>query len=302
MLLVGIGELLWDMLPTGSHLGGAPANFACIAELLGATGVVVSRVGDDQLGREARAELKRRAVDVSFVQINGEHATGTATVSLAHDGSAEFGIATDVAWDYLEWTPQLAKLAAQADAICFGTLAQRSPASRETIRRALACSRPECLRILDVNLRAPFDSPEILADSLRRASVLKLNSEELPLVLRAIGLPPMAESDAARLLRRQHGLRAVSITRGARGSMISFAENTITHPGVAVEVVDTVGAGDAFTAAMAVQMIAGSPPERISEAANQVGAWIASQAGAVPAAGDSGWKRLRALYGAPQPS
>jgi fructokinase len=97
-------------------------------------------------------------------------------------------------------------------------------------------------------------------------------------------------------------LRAVSITRGAHGSIISFGENTITHPGVAVEVVDTVGAGDAFTAAMAVQMIVGSPPERISEAANQVGAWVASQAGAVPAAGDSGWKRLRALYGAPQPS
>ena len=301
MLVVGIGELLWDMLPTGSHLGGAPANFACIAELLGATGIVVSRVGDDELGREARAELNRHGVDSSFVQPDSEHPTGTATVSLARDGSAVFEIATDVAWDYLEWTPKLAKLAAQADAICFGTLAQRSPVSRETIRRALACSRPECLRILDVNLRAPFDSPEILADSLRRASVLKLNSEELPYVLRASDLPPVPESDAARSLQRQYGLRAVCITRGARGSIIGFAQETITHPGVAVEVVDTVGAGDAFTAAMAVQMIAGSPTERISEAANQVGAWVASQAGAVPAASDSGWKHLRALYGVPQP-
>ena len=180
------------------------------------------------------------------------------------------------------WTPGLAKLAGQADAICFGTLAQRSPASRETIRRTLACSRPECLRILDVNLRAPFHSSEVLEDSLRRANVLKLNSEELPFVLRACKLPPVAETDAARMLQRHYGFKAVCITRGARGSVIAFGDETVVHPGVAVEVVDTVGAGDAFTAALAVQLIAGSSPERVSEAANQVGAWVASKPGLYP--------------------
>jgi fructokinase len=299
MVLVGIGEVLWDLLPEGSHLGGAPANFACIAASLWATGIVVSRVGDDELGREALAGLQRRGVDGSFVQTDAVHRTGSARATLASDGSAGFEIAQDVAWDYLQWTPELAKLAGQADAICFGTLAQRSPGSRETIRRALGCSRPECLRILDVNLRAPFPSLEILEDSLRRANVLKLNSEELSFVLRACKLPPAPEADAARMLHRHYGFQAVCITRGARGSVIAFGDKTVVHPGVAVEVIDTVGAGDAFTAALAVQLIAGSAPERVSEAANQVGAWVASQAGAMPIPNDSGWQKVRALYGVP---
>jgi fructokinase len=298
MILVGIGEVLWDLLPAGAHLGGAPANFACIAASLGATGVVVSRVGDDQLGREALAGLERHGVDGSFVQTDAGHPTGSARAMPASDGSVEYEIAQDVAWDYLQWTPELAKLAGQADAICFGTLAQRSPASRETIRRALACSRPECLRILDVNLRAPFDSLEILEDSLRRANVLKLNSEELPAVLRACKLPSVLEPDAAKML--QHfGFQTVCITRGARGSVIAFGDKAVVHPGVAVKVIDTVGAGDAFTAALAVQLIAGSEPERVSEAANQVGAWVASQAGAMPVPNGSGWERVRVLYGVP---
>ncbi len=299
MILVGIGELLWDLLPTGAHLGGAPANFACISALLGATGIVVSRVGDDQLGREALAGLQRHGVDGTFIQIDPEHPTGSARAILASDGSAEYGIAEDVAWDYLQWTPELAKLAAEADAICFGTLAQRSPASRETIRRALACGRPQCLLILDVNLRVPFHSLEFLEDSLGRANILKLNSEELGYVLRACKLSAMAETDAMRMLQQQYGFKAVCITRGARGSVIAFGDKTVVHPGVAVDVVDTVGAGDAFTAALAVHLIAGSAPEHVSEAANQVGAWVASQAGAIPAANDCGWERVRALYGVP---
>ncbi len=297
MILAGIGELLWDLLPAGAHLGGAPANFASMAAALGATGVVASRVGDERPGREARAELKRHGLDISLVQTDAGHATGSARATLASDGSAGYEIVPDVAWDYLQWTPELAKVAGHADAICFGTLAQRSPATRETIRRALGCSRPECLRILDVNLRPPFYTPELLEDSLRRANLLKLNNEELPLVLRACHLPSASEADAARMLQRHYGFRAVCITRGARGSVIAFDDETVVHPGVTVKVVDTVGAGDAFTAALAVQLIAGSTPERASDAANQVGAWIASQAGAMPDKNDSGWQRLRALYG-----
>jgi fructokinase len=297
MRVVGIGELLWDRLPAGSHLGGAPANFACIAQLLGASATIVSRVGDDQLGREALARLRFLGIDSSFVQIDAAHATGTARAVLASDGSARFEIARQVAWDHLEWTPELAKLAAQEDAICFGTLAQRSPASRETIQRMLACSRPQCLRILDVNLRPPFDDAEVLEASLRRASVLKLNSEELPPVLRAARLPFAAESEAAPRLQRHYGFNAVCITRGAGGSIIAFENKTVVHPGVAVDVVDTVGAGDAFAAALTLQLIAGAAPERVSEAANQVGAWIASQAGAMPTSPASGHERIRALYG-----
>ena len=232
MLVVGIGELLWDMLPTGSHLGGAPANFACIAELLGATGVVVSRVGDDQLGREARAELNRHGVDSSFVQPD--------TRAPDRNGHSFPGDATEAPSSGSQ--PTLRGIISNGLRSSRNSPQRRTPSalersrnvrrqSRETIRRALACSRPECLRILDVNLRAPFDSLEILADSLRRANVLKLNSEELPFVLRASDLPPVPESDAARSLQRQYGLQAVCITRGARGSVIGFAEKTITHPG-----------------------------------------------------------------------
>ena len=259
----------------------------------------MSRVGEDELGREALAGLQHRGVDGSFVQTDTVHRTGSARATLASDGSAGFEIAQDVAWDYLQWTLELAKLAGQADAICFGTLAQRSPTSRATIRRALRCSRPECLRILDVNLRAPFPSPEILEDSLRLANVLKLNDEELAFVLRACKLPPALEADAARMLQQHYGFQTVCITRGARGSVIAFGDKTVVHPGVAVEVIDTIGAGDAFTAALAVQLIAGSAPERVSEAANQVGAWVASQAGAMPAPNDSDWQRMRAIYGVP---
>ena len=281
-VVVGIGEVLWDLLPRGAHLGGAPANFAYFSGLLGASAVLVSRTGNDHLGREARDTLLRHGLDLAYCQIDTAHATGSTQVSFTGDGSPQYAIAKDVAWDYLQWTPALAELAARADAVCFGTLAQRSPVSRETIRRFLEHTPAHCLRMFDVNLRAPFYSDAIVRESLSLANVLKLSCEELRPVLAALSLPLSAEVEAVSHLRRSYGLRAVCLTRGAQGSVIAVENEVVIHSGMTVDVADTVGAGDAFTAAVAMHLLAGSAAQVVSEAANSLGAWVASQPGAMP--------------------
>jgi fructokinase len=296
-LLVGIGEVLWDLLPAGALLGGAPANFAYMATLLGATGALVSRVGGDELGRAAQRQMADHGVEVSHLQMDSEHPTGSTTVSLACDGSATYAITENVAWDHLQWTPDLPELADRADAVCFGTLAQRSAATRNTIFRFLEHTRSSCLKVLDVNLRPPFFTPALLRESLEHADVLKLNQEELPEVLRANSLPSQSDEEAAAQTLRQHlDLRVVCITRGKQGSILADAHQTIVHAGTPVEVVDTIGAGDAFTAALTMQLLAGHPLEQVSQAANAVGAWLVSQSGAMPVPRAAERRRLRHAF------
>lgn len=283
-LIVGLGELLWDLLPDGKQLGGAPANFAYHAALLGDRGAIASRLGDDALGAEARDLVSNLRLPLEHLQTDADHPTGTVQIEISPGGEPDFTIVPDVAWDFLAWTPRLEELASQADVVCFGSLAQRSPRSRQTIRAFLDATRHGALRIFDVNLRQAYYSAEVLTESLRRANVVKLNDEELPILLERAGL--RAEDDQSGVMRLLEAfeLDLVCVTRGARGSLLASRSEVVDHPGLETAVADTVGAGDAFTAAMAHHLLRGAPLRRLSEAANRLGAWVAGQVGATPAA------------------
>jgi fructokinase len=280
--IVGLGEILWDLLPSGRQLGGAPANFAYFANLLGNRGVVASRLGDDPLGREAAGKIRNLGSCSDYLQCDSVHPTGTVQVRVDAAGQAQFEIAQPVAWDFLAWTPAWTQLAEQADAVCFGSLAQRSPASRETILQFLRSTRPQALRVFDVNLRPPFYSAEVLAASLPLADVIKLNHDELPILARLLAIPFTNERAAAQALLHAHNAKLLCVTRGSRGSLLLSAHGADEHPGFRVSVADTVGAGDAFTATLVHYFLAGAPLEEMNEAANRVGAWVASQVGATP--------------------
>jgi fructokinase len=286
-LIVGIGELLWDLLPQGKQLGGAPANFAVMAARLGNHSVIASRVADDALGREASKYLSQLPVDSSFIQMDPEHASGSVSVSI-NQGQPEYIIHESVAWDFLEFSPEWHALAGRAHAVCFGSLAQRSEVSRQTIQTFLAATFPECVRVFDVNLRAPFYSEEILVESLALATILKLNDGEMPLVLSLLGLAENTGTSEDALLRGAHLLLAkfpinlVCVTMGKSGSLLISRDEVDRHLGISTVVADTIGAGDAFTAALTHYYLQGKPLNVINEAGNRWGAWMASQAGAMP--------------------
>jgi fructokinase len=284
--IVGLGELLWDLLPSGRQLGGAPANFAYFANLLGDRGVVASRVGDDGLGRQAADRLRQLNSSTEYLQCDPTHATGTVEVRVDAAGQPQFEIARPVAWDFLEWTAVWKKLAQETDAVCFGSLAQRSPVSRETILHFLRSTRPEALRVFDVNLRPPFYSCPVLESSLPLADVIKLNHEELPVLTRLLGIPFSGERSSAEALLQASRAKLVCVTRGSCGSLLVSKSCAAEHSGFRVAVADTVGAGDAFTATLVHHCLRGSPLEKMNEAANRVGAWVATQAGATPVPGE----------------
>ena len=283
-VVVGLGELLWDLLPDGKKPGGAPANFAYHARALGDEGLPVSRIGADPLGDEMRAAMQRLELPPRYVQVDPRQPTGTVHVQLDARGVPTFTITPEVAWDRLEWDEALAALAARTDAVCFGSLAQRSPGSRATIRAFLAGTRPGALRVFDVNLRQSYWSPQILRDSLELCAIVKLNESELPVVLQALGLPSAAEpARGCRALREAFDLDLVCLTLGPEGSLLVAREAEVASPGVRVKVADTVGSGDAFTAALCHHWLRGTPLERMGQAANRYGAWVASQIGPTPA-------------------
>jgi fructokinase len=291
--IVGLGELLWDVFPKGKELGGAPANFAYMTSLLGDHGIVASRVGSDALGRTAGRRLERLGLRSKHLQIDAQHPTGTVKVDVDPAGQPTFQIAEGVAWDFFEWTAEWQKLASTTDAVCFGTLAQRSPQSRATIRSFLQEVGRGTTRIFDVNLRQQFYSAEILAESFKLADIVKLNSEELPIAVKSLGSTFSDEERAARWLRDTYGLRLVCITRGAKGSLLVSSTETSQHPGVRVVVADTVGSGDAFTAALVYHYLRHGSLATMNEAANRMGAWVASQTGATPPRDDYYLQQIR---------
>lgn len=282
-LILGIGELLWDVLSEGKRLGGAPANFAVMAGRLGNHAAVLSRVGRDELGSEAVEVLNGFPVDTEYLQIDAERETGRVTVALK-DGQPEYTIHQPAAWDALELSDEWVQLAERADAICFGSLAQRCRQSRMTIQELVAETREDCLRVFDVNLRPPFYTSEVIEESLELASVFKMNDAEVPQVCELLGLSAEGElKDAARrVLREFPELRLVAITRGGNGSLLVAREEWHEHPGVPAKVADTIGAGDAFTAAMMHYLLRGANLAVVNEAGNRWGAWVASQRGAMP--------------------
>jgi fructokinase len=287
--VVGLGEVLWDLLPERTCLGGAPANFAYITTLMGDHGIVASRVGEDSRGMEALRNMGELGLDVSHVQTDRERATGTVKVELDGKGVARFEIAYPVAWDFLEWTADLRRLAGEADAVCFGSLAQRSEESRATIQQFIRALSPNAVNVFDVNLRQSYYSQEVLAESMRLADIVKLNDEELPKVMSLGGLD-FSEGDelgAARQLIGAYDLKLLCVTRGGRGSLLVRDGEASEHPGFRVRVADTVGAGDAFTAGLVHEYLRGATVGRIdldgmNEVANRVGAWVASEVGAMP--------------------
>jgi fructokinase len=292
---VGLGELLWDIFPEGRQLGGAPANFAYMTNLLGDEGVVASRVGADELGTEARHRLESLGLGTSCLQLDHTHRTGIVCVEVDANGQPAYQIAQPVAWDCFEWTPAWQSLAQQADAVCFGSLAQRCPQSRQTIHSFLKTIRPETTRIFDVNLRQSFYSAQILADSAKLADIVKLNHDELPTVVQLLGFPFHDEESAAQWLRLTFHLKLVCITRGARGSLLVSEYAKHEHPGIGVTVADTVGSGDAFTAALVYHYLRSAPLASMNEAANQMGSWVASQTGATPARDEARLSSIRSV-------
>jgi fructokinase len=277
--VVGLGEILWDLLPSGRQLGGAPANFAYCSHLLGNRGVVASRIGMDQLGVDIRVELRRKQLADDLVQPDSLHPTGAVNVEIDSGGQPRFDIAYPAAWDFLEWNQSLNQLARSSDAVCFGSLAQRSPQSRETILQFLDATESAALRVFDVNLRQSFYSAQIIDESMRRATVVKLNDQELPIIA---GLLRISEQDFAETAIAKFNLRLACLTRGDKGSLLFDRSGTHEHPGFQVQVKDAVGAGDAFTAGLVCELLRGSPLAKINDTANRMGAWVASCSGAMP--------------------
>ena len=228
-------------------------------------------------------------LSVDQMQTDPTHATGTVKVEVDGTGQARYEIERSVAWDFLEWTAAWQQLAAEADAICFGSLAQRSGESRTTIRQFLRAASPKAVKIFDVNLRQTFYSREVLAESMKLADIVKLNDEELPQIMSLGDFPRYDdELSAAQRLIDAYDLKLVCVTRGGRGSLLvsGRGDEVSEHPGFRVRVADTVGSGDAFTAALMHEYMLGTSLSRMNEVANRVGAWVASEVGATPAPKD----------------
>ena len=282
--IVGLGEVLWDLLPTAAVCGGAPANCASQIAVLGGRAVMVTAVGTDDLGNLAVATLLRHGVDCQHAQRDAAHPTGTVTVSLSATGDASYTFAPDTAWDHIAWNEALANLAAATAAVCFGTLGQRSPTARTTIRRFVESTPTTALRVFDVTLRQSFYTPALIHESLAMSSVLKLNEDELPVVAAACGVDVRDPVVALRSLSDRYALRLVALTRGSSGSILVLGENVSRRPAEATTIVDTVGAGDAFTAALVLGLLEGKPLEAIHDAATRLAALTCAHPGAVPAA------------------
>jgi fructokinase len=280
--IVAVGEILWDVFPDGPRFGGAPANFACHAAGLGCRVDVVSAVGDDELGRTALEELSRRGISLAGVQTLAGRPTGTVHVRLDDRGHASYEFRTEIAWDFLEWSESCEKIAGAAQAVCFGTLAQRSAVSRATIQRFVRGVSPSCLKVFDVNLRPPFYLESTIRESLALADILKLNDDELPILARMFGISG-TERELLAGLCRTCDLDLVALTRGPRGALLCRRNGEISdQPGVAVEIRDTVGAGDAFTAVLTLGLLRGVPLDEINRRACRVAAYVCSQPGATP--------------------
>jgi fructokinase len=281
--IVGIGELLWDLLPGGPRLGGTTTNFSVFCARLGNRAVLVSSVGDDQYGRKAGGMLVQPNLDLQL-QVDPAHATGTVEVTFSADDQPSYNIPLGVAWDFIRLTPGLLEVAPAVDAVCFGTLAQRHEASRSTIQAFIRATNPQCVRVFDINIRMPWCTPEVLRWSLDHATIIKVSDEELPLAFSFLGFenPPSPEAAARSLLQTYPRCALVATTLGAQGSVITAREASARHPGFPIKLVDTVGAGDAFTAGLVHSYLRGASLVQMAEIGNLCGSYVAGQPGATP--------------------
>ena len=283
--IISLGEVLWDLFPDGERFGGAPANFACHAALQGADVTMLSAVGNDDHGRDAIKILSDYRVDASLIQTVPDAPTGTVGVDLDENGKPKFVIHEGSAWDRIQWHDKIALRINSADAVCFGTLGQRGEVSRQTIRRAIETAASAGItRVVDINLRPPFYDADRIRQSVQLASILKLSDDELFEVCSACGIA-QTDNDEAMLrgLLAFGGLEMVVMTRGAKGAKLISADSAIDQEGIPAKVIDTVGAGDSFTAAFLIGELQGAPHEANLRRACKVAATTCSHSGAVPA-------------------
>ena len=286
MKIIGIGELVWDLLPSGPQLGGAPVNFAFFAKELGAEAFPITAIGRDALGEEALGILREAGLDTSLIQLNG-FPTGTVKVSLDAAGIPSYDITRDTAWDNIACPQEALEIVRGADAVCWGSLAQRSPVSRTSILALVDAAPSSCKKVFDINLRQDYYSADLLEDSLRRADILKLNEDELPVLKGLFGLPA-EDAEAIDALIRRFSLEMVIHTCGAVGSSVYTAEGPVSRLDTPkVEVADTVGAGDSFTAAFVTALLGGSPVAEAHALAIRISAYVCTRPGAInsPTAG-----------------
>ena len=276
-VIIGIGELLWDMLPTGKKAGGAPVNFVYHASRMGTESYAISAVGNDALGDEIMREIQ--GIDVGHLVERVDYPTGTVLVELK-DGIPNYTIIEGVAWDYIPLTEAMKQLAERADAVCFGTLAQRSEVTRETIQTLLSHVPEDAYRILDVNIRQHYYSKEIIDSSLRNCNVLKINEEELQLMKQVFEVDGMSDTAACSWFVETFNLEFLILTAGADYSSIYTREDVSRIATPKVKVVDTVGAGDAFTGAFIASILAGKTPEEAHQTAVDKAAFVCTRAGA----------------------
>jgi len=279
-LVAGIGELLWDVLPTGKQVGGAPCNFAFHAMQAGCESIVFSAVGNDQPGDELLSALAGLNLNCEYIQRNS-FPTGTVTVTLNEKGHPQYVIHENTAWDNILFNTKTESKIKELDAVCFGSLGQRNSVSAATIQRLLETLKPDCLKVFDINLRQHFYSSEIITKSLEFATVLKLNDEELPVLSELFALTGEVKNQLTQLLSR-FNLRTVVYTMGEKGSIIMTGNEYSFLESPKVVVADTVGAGDSFTAVIVSGLLKGAPLSKIHEMASRAAAYVCTQKGATP--------------------
>ena len=279
--IIGLGEALWDVLPEGKKLGGAPANFAYHAGQFGLDTIAISALGEDALAEETIEALKEH--DLNYLMPRVPYPTGTVQVTLAEGGIPTYDIKEGVAWDNIPYTDEMAEIAKNARAVCFGSLAQRNVVSRENIRKFLADTPADCLKICDINLRQQFYSKEILEDSFRLCNILKINDEELVVVNRMFGYDGLDMRQTCEKMVQDYGLKMLVLTCGTNGSYV-FTDDGLTsfQDTPKVEVADTVGAGDSFTGSFCACILNGKPVQEAHKTAVQVSAFVCTQNGAMP--------------------
>lgn len=281
-LVIGMGEVLWDVLPEGKKLGGAPCNFAYHVSQFGLDSCAISAIGDDNLGKEIIANLEDKKVNYHIDVV--PYPTGTVQVELDADGVPQYEIKENVAWDNIPYTARLEGIAERTKAVCFGSLAQRNIVSRNTINRFLDAipATNDPLVVFDINLRQGFYNKEILCNSMQRCNILKINDEELVTVSRLFGYPGIDLQDKCWILLGKYNLKMLILTCGINGSYVFTPGNVSFQPTPKVEVADTVGAGDSFTAAFIASILKGKSVEEAHHKAVEVSAFVCTQNGAMP--------------------
>ncbi len=281
-LVIGMGEALWDVLPEGKKIGGAPANFAYHVSQFGLPGCVVSAVGDDALGKEIVENFVSKGLNQHIAVV--PYPTGTVQVEIDAAGIPQYDIKENVAWDNIPFTADLEEMARNTKAVCFGSLAQRNVVSRNTIEKFLDVmpQTPESLVVFDVNLRQGFYTKEILCESMNRCNILKINDEELVIVSRMFGYPGIDLQDKCWILLGKYNLKMLILTCGINGSYVFTPGHVSFQPTPMVEVADTVGAGDSFTAAFIASILKGKSVAEAHRIAVETSAFVCTKKGAMP--------------------